>query len=276
MDRFSRLGIDGTRQLTRTLLKGGVEIHLADSGRVIHNLDDLATAVMDVVESYRDKAYTDNLRANIAKAKELKKDQAANGGWILSRKTPYWIRVVGRENIGNKIVKCGNFELIPERVAVVKEVFRLASLGVGSHNIVKQLNSSLDMKGPLTWVTRVLRDRSVLGEFQPSVREPITGYFPQVINQSEFDAVSRVLYSKRRNGTYVGGNRRNSDKADNLFSGLLYETALLCDENNLHEVEQPMHFQKVQRYTYLILSFHPYFPQNLMLYYLLYLTCFTS
>ena len=40
MDRFSRLGIDETRTLTRRLIKGGMELHLAGTGRIIRDLDD--------------------------------------------------------------------------------------------------------------------------------------------------------------------------------------------------------------------------------------------
>ena len=79
MDRFSRLGIEETRQLIRRLIKGGVELHLAGSNRVVRSLDDLPTVIMDAVESYGAKAYADNMRVNVQRGIEKLKDKAAEG-----------------------------------------------------------------------------------------------------------------------------------------------------------------------------------------------------
>lgn len=172
MDRFSRMGIDETRQLTRRLIQGGMELHLAANGRIVRSLDDLTTVIMDAVESYGAQQYSANLKMHVRKGKEERKDQAVTEGWILSRKVPWWLQVVGRENIGNKITKPGTIVEIPERVAVVREVFRLAALGVGVQHIAHKLNGSALS---LSWITRTLYDRSVLGEFRPAGREPIGG-----------------------------------------------------------------------------------------------------
>jgi hypothetical protein len=45
MDRFSRLGIEETFALIRWLLKGGVELHLAEVNRVCRSLEDMPTAI---------------------------------------------------------------------------------------------------------------------------------------------------------------------------------------------------------------------------------------
>jgi hypothetical protein len=36
MDRFSRMGTDNTSDYVRRLTKGGVELHLAASGRIVN------------------------------------------------------------------------------------------------------------------------------------------------------------------------------------------------------------------------------------------------
>src|ERR1700738_2392047 len=69
--------------------------------------------------------------------------------------------------------------------AVVKEMFRLASQGVGSKNIIQQLNQRVLSR---SWVIMTLKNRAVLGEYKPKGREVIQGYYPQIISQSEFDA----------------------------------------------------------------------------------------
>jgi hypothetical protein len=113
---------------------------------------------------------------------------------------------------------------------------------VGRKRIAEQLKDSCGES--LSWISRALSDRSVLGEFQPSGRDPIIGYYPQIVSQAEFDAVQEQAAKKRRGGKYVGGNR-NSDKADNVLTGLVWDS----------EAERPMNFQKVKNASYLRTSF---------------------
>jgi hypothetical protein len=68
-----------------------------------------------------------------------------------------------------------------------------------------------------------LKNRAVLGEFQPKGREVIQGYYPQIISQSEFDAARAKIKTKIRHGAYTGGNRKHSLLASNLFEGLLFD-----------------------------------------------------
>src|ERR1700675_2018685 len=48
MDRFSRLGIEETFMLSRRLIHGGVELHLAEANRVARSLEDVPTVINDV------------------------------------------------------------------------------------------------------------------------------------------------------------------------------------------------------------------------------------
>jgi len=61
------------------------------------------------------------------------------------------------------------------------------------------------------------------------------------------------MQSKRRNGNYVGGNRRNSHKAENLFSGLIFENC--TTDEDAEAVFRPLHFQRVARGAYLMSAF---------------------
>jgi DNA invertase Pin-like site-specific DNA recombinase len=244
LDRFSRLGIVQTQELTTRLHRGGVELHLAASSRIVRDLDDLPTAIMGAVESYGAKMYTDNLRSNIQKAKESRKTEAATSGWIITRRVPAWLKVVDRENIGNRIVKTGRIVEIPEKVAVVREAFRLAALGMGRKHIAHRLKDSCSES--LNWLTRTLCDRAVLGEYHPAGRDPIIGYYPQIISQQEFDAAREQAEKKRRGEKYIGGNT-NGNKSDNLFTSLVFD---ITDGD-----DRPMNFQAVRPSCYLRTSF---------------------
>ena len=79
---------------------------------------------------------------------------------------------------------------------------------------------------------RTLRNRAVLGEFEID-GEIVQGYFPQVIDQGDFDAARRVIKGKTK-----GGNRRKSGEAGNLLGGLVYDAS--GDE------QIPMYFQRTR------------------------------
>jgi hypothetical protein len=80
---------------------------------------------------------------------------------------------VARENIGNRIINPGKIVVVPEWVAIVREVYRLAALGIGMKNIACKLKDSLHGKS-LSWITHTLQNRAVIGEYTPAGREPIS------------------------------------------------------------------------------------------------------
>ena len=200
------------------LRRGGVELHLAHDGRKATRKD-LGEKVQDLVDSEAASVFLKNHKINIRKGKEERKDKAEKEGWILSRSVPVWLKVVGRENVGNKITNPGKFETIPEMVEVVREAYRMASLGMGRIAIFEKLNGRLDGLS-LSWVSKLLSSRTVLGEFTPAGRAPIPGYYPAIIDQQLFDEVRRQAELKSRK---MGGNRKHSDRADNLLQGLVYD-----------------------------------------------------
>jgi hypothetical protein len=95
------------------------------------------------------------------------------------------------------------FELIPERVDIVKRIFRLSTDGVGTYSIVKTLNR--DGIPPFgrsngwneSYIEKIVKNRAVLGEYQPHavidgkrrpVGDPVQGYYPAVVSEDEFYA----------------------------------------------------------------------------------------
>lgn len=118
---------------------------------------------------------------------------------------------------------------IPEKVATLKEVFRLAREGWGAQAIHSHFNKTgvktISYKEASTgwtksYILKLLSNRAVLGEYQPRslgkpVGEPIKGYYPQVISQTEFDSAQQAK-AKRRIATGPQSNR-----IANLFTGLV-------------------------------------------------------
>jgi DNA invertase Pin-like site-specific DNA recombinase len=244
LDRLSRLGIDKTQEILRRLLKGDVLLHIASENRVVRDLDDMMTAIFNVIKSSTAKEYTEKLSERIRGGWARAKAAAAKGE-IVTKNLPAWLTIVGGKIVEN------------EKAAVLREAFQLAGLGVGSKKILRKLKGSLDRgsKGySLSWLSRTMCNRAVLGEYQPCRYvngqrvpdgEPIPNYFPQIIDQSEWEAARTEIARKNRipdDKRYRGGDR-HSDVAKNLFSGLLKDVT--------SQPERGMGFAEVNGIQYL-------------------------
>jgi len=169
------------------------------------------------------------------KRKELVED-----GTPMTSRVPAWL-TVDRKN--------GCVETIPERAALVKEVFNLACSGYGTYSIAKLLNTRGDKpwgspkrtavrsktsSDSAIWresyIKKILTNRAVLGEFQPHrletsldnkrlrvpVGDPLTGYYPRVISDAMFRDVALAIERRR-----TSGKGRKGTGYANVFSGLL-------------------------------------------------------
>jgi DNA invertase Pin-like site-specific DNA recombinase len=242
LDRLSRLGIDQTHGLLSRLLAAKVIVHVTEEGRAIESMDDLMTVIQNVLRSFADQEFSKKLSERISKAYNAKKAAALASRTPYGKSIPYWLAIEGQVKAGNKIVDHGKIVEIPERVAVVREVFALAAQGIGSRNIAQSLNEKVLTR---SWIAKTINNRAVLGEFQPGkTGAVIPDYFPQIIDQSLFNAVRAQLNAKRRNHACVGGNRRKNLLAENLFTGLLLDIT--------SEPFRNLHFQTVRKTHYVM------------------------
>jgi hypothetical protein len=138
---------------------------------------------------------------------------------------PAWLRLVD-----------GKWQVIEERADVVRLIFRLAINGFGIQAIAHQLNREKvppigrGKEWVYSYVWLTLRNRAVLGEFQPHVvngkRTPtgkaIPGYYPPIISESEFYKASEALTARQQQRGPRGQHVRN------LFTGLLRDAKDGC------------------------------------------------
>src|SRR5262249_29572412 len=121
---------------------------------------------------------------------------------------------------------------IPERVAVLKRIFRLSADGYGRARIVRTLTeegvrtfSDKGDKWTRPYINKVLIDRSALGKLQPrhddgTLDGPvIPNYYPQVISEEEY-LLARAGQEVRR-GKGCQGKGPRDRKYVNLFQSLL-------------------------------------------------------
>jgi len=231
LDRLSREGIAGTFELLKKLIDAGLEVHQTQNNQVIRSLNDLTTVVMAAVKSFGANDYSQKISERVGAAWKSKKRDAVNGKAITNM-VPFWLSAVK----GQSIVE------IPERVTVVKKIFTLAENGLGARRIINQLvadgdkpfKRNDDPRRGKNWTRpylhRLLKNRAVLGEFQPHKKvgktrvksgDPVPGYFPQVISQTQFDAVQEQIDAKNLVKENHGGGRYNAN-IRNLFSGITF------------------------------------------------------
>jgi SulP family sulfate permease len=92
-DRFSRLDFDEDRKLRDSFTGNGVEIHIAQTGRVIRRgNDDLGAEMMNLVEAYGAANYSRQLTRRVTDAWRDKKKNAANE--VVTKNVPFWLKVI--------------------------------------------------------------------------------------------------------------------------------------------------------------------------------------
>jgi DNA invertase Pin-like site-specific DNA recombinase len=124
------------------------------------------------------------------------------------------------------------FELIEDRAEVVRSIFNMCINKFGIYSIARNLNEKkvpIFGKGQFwhkSYITKIIRNRSVIGEFQPHILvdgkrvktdTPISNYFPAVLDENTF-MLAQVAVSRR---TLIGGGRKGTH-FNNLFTGLSF------------------------------------------------------
>lgn len=219
LDRLSRENIFESIPLFIKILKSGIKIvtlideqvygaENADFKDLLYPMVVLSRAHEEsVAKSFRVGKAWANKRKNIHQRK-------------LTKVCPAWLKLNTDSN---------SFEVIPGRDDVVKRIFDLADSGYGSYSIGRILNNegvfpfSKNSKGwHASYITRILNNRSVLGEFQPhklvnGTAEPdgdiIPDYFPHLIDEEQF---LRIKHARRKR--LVEGAGRKGPVYRNLFS----------------------------------------------------------
>src|ERR1039457_4477210 len=140
----------------------------------------------------------------------------------LTARCPYWLKPAQ----GDK-----GFVFIPDRVKVVKRIFKMSREGVGNSTIVKTLNgenvprfSDKTDGWQNSYIQKILSNPAVYGEFQLNMQregettlvEVITDYYPAIMSKEEWSIVASARATRRTRGG-VGKGKHLS----NLFSGLL-------------------------------------------------------
>ena len=222
-DRLGRLRPDKQVELVAELLRTGVSIGICKINDIFTE-EDFGTHKWHTLSLFAQLAYQESKQKGErvrdawlkkkARAREGKCQKATEamgeGCTVLTRRVPAWVEVVD-----------GKPRLIEGKAAAVREVFRLAGqglLGLGVQRLCAKLQEAgvppIVGAWEASYVGRLLRNREVLGEYQPRgpgrkpEGAPIKGYFPAAVTQDEWDA-ARAGAKDRKHTRGVKGDKLN-------------------------------------------------------------------
>src|SRR5262245_28451290 len=216
-DRLSRQNVWAAVGLINDLRQLGIHVGRLDRMKLLRcdstDPGDFFEAAVELMRGHSESA-AKSMRNGAAWRR--KRAAARARGAVITRRLPAWLEE-----------SAGRLRPRPGPVAAVRRVFALAAAGYGQEAIVKRLQDEgvppFGDTGRWTrsYVGKLLRDRRLLGEFQPRKADrspdgpPLPAYYPAVIEEREWYAAREGAAQRRVKrgplGTHV-----------NLFSGLLH------------------------------------------------------
>lgn len=234
LDRLSRDDLPQALELFISIVNAGVQLVTLFDDKT-YSRETLASdqisfmfALMQFATAGEESKKKSKRLAAVWKAK---KDRSRETNAPLSSMVPSWLM---RDRVQDKIIP------IPERVAIVREIFQLSIDGYGCSTIARMLNQRQEpvwrpRKGGSgewgeSYIKKILANRAVLGEYRPHKNvftlkqktttapdgEPMIGYYPPVIDEATFYLAAEAARSR-----LVNGAGRKGPGYSNLFTGLL-------------------------------------------------------
>ena len=221
LDRLSRQELLKAQSLFLGIIQAGINLVTLVDGRVYPaGTNDLGDLILSLVIMSRAHEESQTKSRRISAAWKNKRTKAT-AQEPMTKWCPAWLRLATDRS---------GYEPIPERVAIVKQIFSDTVAGIGMYTIARRLNETgtPTFDSPNGWhqsyIAKILSNPSVFGEFQPHIRregkrvregEALKGYFPVVIDEALFYR-AQLAKSQRR----VSGAGRKGIAFSNLFSGL--------------------------------------------------------
>jgi DNA invertase Pin-like site-specific DNA recombinase len=238
LDRLSREDIIPALSLLLDLIQNGIRVVQLLPVETVYDAQSnpmhLMMAIMELSRGHSESAMKSE---RVGGAWRQKKRRAAESGEPLTARAPAWLRLAG-----------GKWEVVAEAAEAVRRIYRMATDGYGISVITKKLNADktptistgqrAGKHWPRSYVANLLRNRAVVGEYQPHAGRgtkrhpdgrPIAGYFPAIVTDEEWYAARAALVARREKpGRLPEGHI-------NVFAGLLFDAR---DGGSLHQVNK--------------------------------------
>jgi DNA invertase Pin-like site-specific DNA recombinase len=237
LDRLSREQVDEAFVLFQGILKAGIDVVTMEPERhyTKESIGDIVGILEPLVIMSRaneESALKSERIADVWKQRRA----GALGGKPMNAIGPAWLRLAG-----------GRWQPVPEKVAVVRRIFRMAIDGHGLHAIAQTLNREKvptlgrGREWHYSYVGLILRNRAALGEMQPhelrdgkraALGQAIPDYFPAAVDEDTFYRAAAALEGRRNQKGPRGKHVRN------LFTGLLRDARDGCTLVTVSESDQ--------------------------------------
>ncbi|WP_425416508.1 recombinase family protein [Oricola indica] len=219
LDRLSRQKIIDSVPRFLDIVRSGINIvTLADNRRYLADETDLSEMMYSIMVLSRayEESNTKSMRVGAAWENKRKSIESKK----LTKVCPAWLELSADRS---------EFRLLDKRVGVVRQIFTYAEQGLGSYTIAKKLNEasvptfSKSNGWHESYISKILKNRAVLGEFQPHRRnddgkrvpcgDPVSDYFPAIIEEDQFLRIQSARRTRR-----VAGAGRKGPEYRNLFT----------------------------------------------------------
>jgi DNA invertase Pin-like site-specific DNA recombinase len=207
LDRLSREHVKSALPRFMDLLNAGINIHALKSQKTYtseYDEWDLFQSILEMSRSHQESVYKSE---RVGKAWREKQDRARDGV-PLGKTKPSWLDLV----YGNGVKEKPTGFVRNGLVSVVEKIFQYTLDGYGREAVAKMLNAEgiPAFKTTTGWgsssIEQTLRNVAVLGIYQPSMMDkdgkrvprgdPISNYYPAIIDKATFDSVRAVVSSR--------------------------------------------------------------------------------
>lgn len=230
IDRLSRKGIRATQNLVNSILDAGIDIAILFPLEKTYKAsnDSIGDAIELAAFAYQANIYSQILSERITAFHfQARKESRATGKAMQTAICPHWLTRT----------KDGEFLTNDAAVKVIKHIFDQTIKGIGSGYLCKELNENFPKPDRLnqtkgiyvkqhwnkTHIRDLIRNRAVLGDFQPHVMEdgkrvPLgetwENYYPPIIDEKIWDMANAAMDSRSL-------ERGPSGDFVNLFTGMV-------------------------------------------------------
>lgn len=222
LDRLSRENPFSAFNQFGAILNNGVSIVTLLDGQVYsaetmtENMNQIFVSLSMMIRAH-DESKTKSQRIGAA----WKQKRAAIGNKIFTKNVPCWLEINENEEIVAK----------EDAAKTIRQMFDWCNEGMGIYSITRKLNEgyapiSSATKWNDSFVAKILKNRQMIGEFQPHqkvegkpvpIGDPIKDYFPKIVDVETF-TLAQAKMTERSNGKGAG---RKGETVSNLFSGLV-------------------------------------------------------
>ncbi|MBA6390009.1 recombinase family protein [Colwellia sp. BRX10-3] len=223
-DRMSRQPVETSLLLLMRIVNLGITVVTLMDGQVFKKGSmDMQTLMISLISMSRAHEESAVKSRRVGDAWHKKQSNAATE--LLGSPLPAWLHYnADKTEIG----------VIEEKALIVKYIFFLSADGYGRAAIIRRLNEeklppigSRSTKWHLSYITKILNGRTVLGEYHPHItnalgkREPtgdvIEDYYPSIIDENLWFKSQAGINSRRIGST--GSIKKGVTK--NIFSGFV-------------------------------------------------------